>query len=142
MHNEITIQKFIDLRALGNSYAKIYQELGVPISTLIKWGQRYNLQVQHQRAVQVEAIHHQCFVQSQEKWERLAGQLQQVERELAVRGLGDIPTARLFSIAAKLRAEINLEQDKLVFPESAGQSQCDPSEPPDRSSENPENPKN
>ena len=129
MHDDIAIQNFIHLRALGKSYAKIYQELGVPRSTLARWGHTYRNEIQEQRALECEAVQEQCFQDSRLQWEHLASQLQQVQRELSIRPLGDVSTVALFNLAARLRSEIEREKSKLLFPETASSDTPCPSDP-------------
>ena len=130
MHDHITIDKFIHLRAQGKSYAKIYQEIGASPATLVRWARTYRAQIQEKQALEAEAIQENLFPSALEKWEHLGSQLQQVQRELSIRGLSDVSTVALFHLAARLRAEIEREKAKLIFPED------DPSNPSDESDPN------
>jgi hypothetical protein len=57
----------------------------------------------------------QCFASRKERWEQIGRDLRRVEQELAKRDLSDIPTARLLTQAARLRAEASREAGDLRF---------------------------
>jgi hypothetical protein len=109
MKDQETIQRFIQLRAAGWSFARIAGELKVSKPTLIQWSRRHQFEIQNLRAVETEALAEKCFSSRSERWEQIGRDLRRVEAELAKRDLGDVPTARLLSLAAKLRSEASRE---------------------------------
>ena len=115
MKDQETIQRFITLRAQGWSFARIAESLNVSKTTLIQWGRRHQFEIQNLRAVETEALAERCFTSRQQRWEQVGRDLQRVEAELVKRDLGDVPTARLLSLAAKLRAEAGRESDGVQF---------------------------
>ncbi|HUR45044.1 MAG TPA: hypothetical protein VMZ27_04130 [Candidatus Saccharimonadales bacterium] len=115
MHNQETINQFITLRAEGKSFAKISEALGVSQPTLINWSRAHQFEIQNLRIIKAEAIQQDCFVSERERWQKLGQQLQRVETELENRSLGDVPTARLMTLASDLRAEMSNEEYKLHF---------------------------
>ena len=115
MKDQETIQRFITLRAQGWSFARIAESLNVSKPTLILWGRRHQFDIQNLRAVETEALAERCFASRQQRWEQVGRDLQRVEAELAKRDLGDVPTARLLGLAAKLRAEAGRESDAVRF---------------------------
>ena len=53
MHNEKAVQRFIELRSQGWSFAKIATELNISKTTLITWSRKHQFQVQNLRAVEL-----------------------------------------------------------------------------------------
>jgi len=115
MKDKETIQQFITLRAQGWSFARIAESLKVSKPTLIQWGRRHQFEIQNLRAVETEALAERCFASRQQRWEQVGRDLQRVEAELAKRDLNEVPTARLLSLAATLRAEASRESDAVRF---------------------------
>jgi hypothetical protein len=109
MKDQETKQRFIELRAAGLSFARIAEELKVSKPTLIQWSRLHQFEIQNLRAIETEALAEQCFVSQRERWEQIGRDLRRVEAELAKRDLRDVPTARLLSLAAKLRSEATRE---------------------------------
>ncbi len=113
MKDQETVQRFIQLRAAGWSFARISEELKTSKPTLIQWGRVHQFEIRNLRAVETEALAEQCFRSRRERWEQIAQDLRRVEAELAKRDLGDVPTARLMSLAAQLRTEASRESQPL-----------------------------
>ena len=47
MHDDKTVQRFIELRAQGWSYARLVTELNVTKPTLIAWSRKHQFQIQN-----------------------------------------------------------------------------------------------
>jgi transposase len=115
MKDQETIARFIQLRAEGWSFARIASELNVSKPTLIQWGRQYQFEIQNLRAVETEALAEKLFASREKRWQLIGEHLSRVEEELAKRTLDTIPTARLISLASKLRSEISLETGQTRF---------------------------
>jgi hypothetical protein len=109
MKDAETKTRFIELRAQGWSFARIAAELNVSKPVLIQWGRAHQFEIHNLREVETEAMVEQCLASRRQRWEQLTRDQRRVEEELAKRDLGDVPTARLLSLAAKYRAEIGRE---------------------------------
>lgn len=118
MNDQETIARFIFLRSQGWSFNRITVELGVSKPTLIKWSRQHQFQIQNLRVTETEALAERVFGERHKRWEALAGQLKQIEDEIAKRDLEEIPASRLHGIAAQLRAEINREMGQVHFSET------------------------
>jgi len=56
MKDQETIQKFIELRSQGWTYARLMAELNVSKPTLINWSRKFQFQIQNLRAIELEAL--------------------------------------------------------------------------------------
>ncbi|HWH68270.1 MAG TPA: hypothetical protein VNT26_02755 [Candidatus Sulfotelmatobacter sp.] len=115
MKDQETIQRFVQLRAQGKSFARIAQELDVSRLTLINWSRKLQFEIQNQRAIELEALREELLASREARARALADQLRQVEAELQKRNLADLSTSRLFSLADRLRHQILSETGELKF---------------------------
>jgi len=106
MHDEKTVQRFIELRAQGRTYAQLMTELGVSKPTLIAWSRKHQFQIQNLRAIELEALADQWLASVTERVKALGQQLHRVEAELATREVKDLTTAQLYTLARSLRHQI------------------------------------
>lgn len=106
MHDDKTVQRFIDLRAQGWSNARLAAELDVSRPTLIAWGRKHQFQIQNLKTVELEALAEKWLASVTDRVCSLGGQLKQVEAELAQRNLADLTTPQLHSLARSLRRQI------------------------------------
>ena len=92
MHDDTTVQRFIELRAQGWSYARLMTELNVSKPTLIAWSRKHQFQIQNLKAIELEALREKWLASTTERVNALGKQLRQIEAELATRdpaGLGE-----------------------------------------------------
>lgn len=106
MHDDRIVQRFIELRAQGWSYARLMTELNVSKPTLISWSRKHQFAIQNFKAVELEALGEQWLASVTDRVNALGGQLRQVEAELAQRNLGDLTTPQLHALARSLRRQI------------------------------------
>ena len=106
MHDENTVQRFIELRAQGWSYARLMTELNVTKPTLIAWSRKHQFQLQNFKAIELEALGEKWLASTADRVNRLGEQLRQVEGELSQRNLGDLTTLQLYTLALSLRRQI------------------------------------
>lgn len=115
MHDVQMQQRFVQLRSQGWSFARIVTELGVAKQTLINWSRKLQFEIQNARAIELEALQEQLISTREVRVRKLAEQLQAIEAELAKRDLSEVPTGRLYSMAASLRRQIVRETGEVRF---------------------------
>jgi len=118
MKDQETVQKFIELRSRGVSFARIAEQLGVAKSTLILWSREHQYVIQNLRAIEWEEFVDNTLVSKQERLKAIAEQLRRLDAELAHRDLASIPTPRLQTMAKQLRRRLDRECGSTIF--SAG----------------------
>ena len=106
MHDEKTIQRFIELRSQGWPFARLSAELNVSKPTLINWSRKHQFHIQNLRAIELEALADKWLCSVSERLNHLGAQLQEVEAELAGRDLKDLSTNQLHSLARNLRRQM------------------------------------
>lgn len=106
MYDEKTVQRFIELRAQGWTYARLMSELNVSKPTLIAWSRKHQFQLQNLRAIELESLANHWLSSVQDRVKSLGEQLRRIETELAARNLGDLTTTQLHTLARSLRRQI------------------------------------
>ena len=106
MYDNNTVQRFIELRASGCTYARLLTELNVSKPTLIAWSRKYQFQIQNLKAIEMETLAEKWLAATADRVNRLGEQLQKVEGEIARRDVSALGTSQLFSLARSLRRQI------------------------------------
>jgi hypothetical protein len=106
MHDEKTVNRFIELRASGWTYARLMTELNVSKPTLIGWSRKHQFQIQNFRAIEMESLADRWLHSVTDRVNALGEQLRRVEAELARRDVKDLSTAQLYRLARSLRRQI------------------------------------
>jgi hypothetical protein len=106
MHNEKTVQRFIQLRASGWTYARLTTELNASKPTLIGWSRQYQFEIQNLKAIELESLANQWLASVQDRVKAWGEQLRKVEAEIAKRDPADLTTAQLYALARGLRRQI------------------------------------
>jgi hypothetical protein len=106
MYDENTVQRFIELRAGGWSYARLMTELNVSKPTLIAWSRKHQFKIKNFKAIELEALGEKWLASVTDRVNGLGEQLSQVEAELARRNVADLTTPQLYSLARSLRRQI------------------------------------
>lgn len=106
MHDENTVQRFIELRAQGWSYARLMAELNVTKPTLIAWSRKHRFPIQNLKAIELEALGEKWLASTTDRVNALGEQLRQVEAVLRQRDVGDLTTPQLHTLARSLRRQI------------------------------------
>jgi hypothetical protein len=106
MHDDKTVQRFIDLRVQGWSFARIAAELNVSKPTLIAWSRKHQFQIQNLKAIELEALGEKWLASTTDRVNVLGGQLRRVETALGQRDVGELSTPQLHSLARSLRRQI------------------------------------
>ena len=115
MHDETTIQRFIDLRVQGRPFSAIAQELNVSKPTLIAWSRKHQHTIANLAAIEREHRLGQILAAGEERVRQLGGQLRAAETELAKRDLTTLSTGRLLSHVQNLRRELQREAGPMKF---------------------------
>jgi hypothetical protein len=115
MKDQETIQKFIELRSQGWTYARLMAELNVSKPTLINWSRKFQFQIQNLRAIELEALASQWLSSVTDHVSRLGQQLQKVEAELSGREVKDLSTTQLYGLAQKLRRQLQQATGSVRF---------------------------
>ncbi len=121
MKDQETVQKFIELRAQGWSFVRIAAELGVAKSTLTEWSRKFRFDIHNRRALVLDDLQDRVLGTVQARVASLAEKLGKIEHELRQRGLTDVSTTQLYSLAASLRRQIERETGpiRMVTPTNA-----------------------
>ena len=115
MHTPETVQRFIELRAQGWTYARLMTELNVTKPTLIAWSRKHQFDIQNLHAIELEALREKWLASTTERVDKLGAQLQSVETELARRDLSTLSTPQLMTAARDLRRQIEQATGPLQF---------------------------
>ena len=106
MHDDNTVQRFIELRAQGMTYARLMTELNVSKPTLIAWSRKHQFSIQNLKAIELEALGEKWLASTADRVNGLGEQLRQVEAELKQRNVTDLTTPQLHVLARSLRRQI------------------------------------
>ena len=106
MHDNQTVQRFIERRAQGWTYARLMTELNVSKPTLIAWSRKHQFQIHNLKAIELEALREQWLASTTERVNTLGEQLRQGEAELAKRDVSVLTTPQLHTLARSLRRQI------------------------------------
>ncbi len=115
MKDQETVQKFIELRSQGWSFVRIASELGVAKSTLTEWSRKFCFEIQNRRALVLDDLQDRVLGTIQSRVAGLAEKLSKVENELRQRGLTEVSTPQLYSMAASLRRQIERETGPILL---------------------------
>ena len=115
MHDEKTVQRFIELRSQSWPFVRIATELKVSKPTLINWSRKHQFQIQNLRAIELEALADQWLSSVSDRLSRLGEQLQKVEAELASRDIKGLSTPQLYALARNLRRQMQQAAGQVRF---------------------------
>lgn len=115
MHEDKTVQRFIELRVQGVSFARIATELNVSKPTLIAWSRKHQHTIANLAAIEREERLNQWLATSEERVRRCGEQLRAAESELAKRDLTTLSTARLLTHVEGLRRQLLREAGSMQF---------------------------
>src|SRR5690349_6557733 len=115
MHDDKTVQRFIDLRVQGWPFARIAAELNVSKPTLIAWSRKHQHTIANLVAIEREERLNQLLATSEERLRQLGEQLRAAEAELAKRDLTTLSTGRLLTHLESLRRQLRREAGPMQF---------------------------
>lgn len=111
-------EQFIELRARGYSYDKIAKELGKAKQTLIDWGKDLETEIANRKAIELEALYEEHFLQKEARLKRLGGILTRLEGEINKRDLSKLGTDKLLDLYLRYIDKIEGEYLEPVFKSS------------------------
>lgn len=106
MHDEKTVQRFIELRSTGWTFARLTSELGVSKPTLIAWSRKHRFQIQNLKAIEMEALSQKWLASVTDRVNQLGTQLHEVDALLKQRDLSQLTTPQLLTLSRQLREQI------------------------------------
>jgi hypothetical protein len=115
MHSPETVQRFIELRAQGWTYARLMVELNVTKPTLIAWSRKYQFEIQNLHAIELEALREKWLASTTDRVNALGEQLRRIQSELEKRDLSTLSTPQLMSAARNLQRQIEHATGPLQF---------------------------
>jgi hypothetical protein len=115
MHDDKIVQRFIDLRVQGWSFARIAAELKVSKPTLIAWSRKHQHIIANLVAIEREERLNQLINTTEERLSRIGAELRAAETELAKRDLSSLSTGRLLSHIESLRRQLRREAGPVQF---------------------------
>ena len=124
-HDEKTVQRFIELRAQGRSFARIASELQVSKPTLIAWSRKHQFQIRNLKAIELEALGEKWMASVTDRVNGLGERLRKVETELAQRNMGDLTTPQLHTLSRSLRRQIEQAVGQPTFSVPANEIPAD-----------------
>ena len=104
--------RFIHLRAKGNSYARIAQELGVSKGTLVNWNTELEAEITQVRSIELEALQEEFFLLKEGRIRLLGEQLKAIQDEIGKRDLSKIKTDKLIELQLRYFEELKSEYVK------------------------------
>jgi hypothetical protein len=121
MHDDKTVQRFIELRAQSWSYARLMTELNVTKPTLIAWSRKHQFQIQNLKAIELEALGEKWLASTTDRVNALGEQLRKVEAALSQRDVGALSTQQLYALARSLRRQISQATGPVAFTVPVGE---------------------
>lgn len=115
MHDEKTVQRFIELRAAGWTFARLTTELSVSKPTLIAWSRKHRFQIHNLKAIEMETLSQKWLASVTDRVNQLGVQLQAVDALLKQRDLSQLTTPQLFALSRQLREEIERTTGPMQF---------------------------
>ena len=115
MHDDKTVQRFIDLRVQGWSFARLATELNVSKPTLIAWSRKHQHTIANLVAIAREERLNQLLATTDERLDQLGVEIRAAKAELAKRDLTTLSTGRLLSHLESLRRQARREAGPLQF---------------------------
>jgi hypothetical protein len=115
MHDDKTVQRFIELRVKGETFTRMAAELNVPKTTLIAWSHKHQHTIANLIAIEQEHRLHAHLASGAERMQKLGEQLRAAETELAKRDLTTLSTSRLLSHVESLQRRLQKEAGPMRF---------------------------
>jgi transposase-like protein len=115
MHDDQTVQRFIELRVQGWVFTRIAEELNVSRNTLIAWSRKHQHTIANLTAIERENRLNQLLASSEERMQKLGEKLRTAEAVLAQRDLNSLSTARLLTYVESLRRQLRREAGPMQF---------------------------
>ena len=115
MHEQKTVERFIELRVQGWVFTRIAAELNVAKNTLIDWSRRHQHTIANLIAIERENRLHEHLATGESRMRKLGEQLRAAEAELAKRDLATLSTGRLLTHVESLQRRLQKEAGPMRF---------------------------
>ena len=115
MHDDTTVQRFIELRVQEWPFSRIAAELNVSKTTLIAWSRQHQHTIANLAAIERENRLQQHLASGEERMQQLGEKLRAAEVELARRDLTTVSTGRLLTHVESLRRQLRREAGPMRF---------------------------
>ena len=115
MHDDKTVQRFIELRVQGWVFTRIAAELDVAKNTLIAWSHKHHHTIANLTVIERENRLHQHLASGEARMQKLGEQLRAAEAELARRDLATLSTGRLLTHVESLQRRLQKEAGPMRF---------------------------
>ena len=102
-------QRFVELRAQGQSFDKIAKELGKAKQTLIDWSRELKEEIANYRALELETLYESYFMLKEARLKQLGEIVCRLTGELWGRDLSSISTEKLLEFYLKYSDKIEEE---------------------------------
>jgi len=102
-------QRFIELRAQGQSFDKIAKELGKAKQTLIDWSKELQEEIANFKALELEALYESYFMLKEARLKRFGEIMNRLTEELKGRDLSKVPTDKLLDLYLRYSDKIKEE---------------------------------
>ena len=102
-------ERFIQLRAEGNPYRQIADELKVSKQTLVNWSKDLEVELANRRQIELDSLRASYQATKEARLKTLGSILQRISTELQTRSLSDLPTDKLIDLSLKIFACLDKE---------------------------------
>lgn len=109
-----TKERFIELRAKGNSFDKIALETGKSKQTLIDWSKELQDEIANRKALELEALYEKYYLLKEHRLRSFGALLSKLQTEVEQRSLRDLPTDKLLELYLKYNKEL---KEELIEPQ-------------------------
>lgn len=115
MENTEAKQKFVELRAKGNSFQKIAEELGVTKQTLINWSKDLQSEIRNLQALEHDVLLSKYKITKEHQIELYGELLEKISTELKSRNLQDLSVDKLYGVYFKLMENMRNVGDEITL---------------------------
>lgn len=107
--------RFIEMRAGGNSYAKIAQELGVAKQTAINWSKELKTEIANLRAIEMDALIRSNELHQAARLQLFGKVLNDLKRELDKRDLSSPSFGETLRVNVEIFRRSSKRRDRAKF---------------------------
>lgn len=108
-------ERFITLRAGGDSYRTIAKKLRVSRGLLTKWEGELSEHISEAKRDRLETVYKEFGMLKESRIRSLGERLKRIEAELDKRDLSDVPSDKLLDLSLKYRATLREEYSPLIL---------------------------
>jgi len=113
MENNGKVAKFIELRAQGNSFDKIAEEIGMSKQTLLNWNKKFEDDVQSLKGVEIRSLQEQFFATKEQRMKGLGEKIKAINAALDKKDFSDLGTDKLLDYFIKYMYILKKESNEM-----------------------------